>query len=147
MKTFAKEKEAVATSAVLPQHSQFKMPNTLLGGHTASRRLCRRRPRAPLCNKCPVYVTILDIPASLVARTRRSRRTNPFTFTVTLLPSGEPNGYKPTGLYHDDDLVPMCATSDLGATTHICLTGFQVSNKNGIVATGRADQNGRIGFG
>jgi len=41
----------------------------------------------------------------------------------------------------------MCATSDLSATTHICLTGFQVSNKNGIVATGKADQNGRIGFG
>ena len=41
----------------------------------------------------------------------------------------------------------MCATSPLGATTHICLTVFQVSKKNGITATGQADQNGRIGFG
>jgi hypothetical protein len=146
VKTFAKNKEAVATSAVLPQHSEFKMPNTLLGGHYGVETSVQETTGTPLCDKCPVYVTILDIPDSLVANSPFSA-TNPFTFTVSLLPSGEPSGYKPVGLYHDGALVPMCATSDLSATTHICLTGFQVSNKNGIVATGRADQNGRIGFG
>jgi hypothetical protein len=146
VKTFAKGKEALATSAALPQHSQFTMPNDLLGGHYGVETSVQETTGTPLCEDCPVYVTILDIPDSLVATSPFSA-TNPFTFTVTLLPAGEPKHYSPTGLYHDGMLVPMCAASDLSATTHICLTSFQVSKKNGIVAAGRADQNGRIGFG
>jgi hypothetical protein len=146
VKTFAKNKEAVATSAVLPQHSEFKMPNTLLGGHYGVETAVQETTGTPLCAKCPLYVTVLDIPDSLVANSPFSAA-NPFTFTVTLLPIGEPKGYSPTGLYHDGVLVPMCSASPLSATTHICLTGFQVSKKNGILATGEADQNGRIGFG
>jgi len=146
VKTFAKNKEPVATSAVLPQHSEFKMPNALLGGHYGVETAVQETTGTPLCAKCPLYVTVLDIPDSLVANSPFSAA-NPFTFTVTLLPIGEPKGYSPTGLYHDGVLVPMCSASPLSATTHICLTGFQVSKKNGIVATGEADQNGRIGFG
>jgi hypothetical protein len=41
----------------------------------------------------------------------------------------------------------MCADSPLSATVHICLDSFQVGKKTGIVATGEADQNGRLGFG
>jgi hypothetical protein len=89
---------------------------------------------------------VLSIPASLLANSPFSSA-NSFAFTVTLLPAGEPKGYNPIGLYHDGVLVPMCSSSPLSATTHICLDSFQVSKKNGIVATGEADQNGRIGFG
>ena len=147
VKTFAKGKEALATSATLPQHSQFTMPNTLLGGHYGVQTSVQEETTVtPLCDDCPPFVTVLDIPDSLGANSPFSA-TNPFAFTVTLLPSGEPKHYNPTGLYHDGDLVPMCATSPLSATTHICLTVFQVTKKNGITATGQADQNGRIGFG
>jgi hypothetical protein len=146
VKTFAKGKEALATSATLPQHSVFTMPNALLGGHYGVETSVQETTGTPLCQDCPGFVTILDIPDSLVASSPFSPM-NPFTFTVTLLPSGEPKHYSPTGLYHGGVLVPMCATSPLSATTHMCLTSFQVSKKNGIVATGQADQNGRLGFG
>ena len=63
VKTFAKGKEALATSATLPQHSQFTMPNTLLGGHYGvETSVQRRRPMTPLCDDCPAFVTVLDIP-------------------------------------------------------------------------------------
>ncbi|HEY7693114.1 MAG TPA: hypothetical protein VH816_12310 [Gaiellaceae bacterium] len=145
VKTFAKGKEAVATSSTLPQHSKFTMPDALgsLYGVDTS---VEETTGTPLCDKCPKYVTILEIPDSLTASSPFSP-TNPFSFTVTLLPAGEPKGYNPTGLYHDRGLVPMCADSPLSATVHICLDSFQVGKKTGIVAIGRAYQNGRLGFG
>jgi hypothetical protein len=151
VKTFAKGKEALATSATLPQHSQFTMPNTLLGGHygvqTSVQELSGTGAGQPLCDDCPPYVTVLDIPDSLAATNSPFSPSNFFTFTVKLEASGVPKFYDPVGLYHDGVLVPMCATSPLGPNTHICLTGFLVTKKNGITATGQADQNGRIGFG
>jgi hypothetical protein len=146
VKTFAKGKEGVATSTVLPQHSQFTMPNSLLGGFYGVETSVQETTESPLCTKCPQYVTLLDIPASLLTTSPFSA-TNSFSFTVTLLPSGWPNGYSPTGLYHDGVLVPMCATSPLGPSTHMCLTSFKAKKQDGIVAIGEADQNGRIGFG
>jgi hypothetical protein len=148
VKTFARGKEALATAATLPQHSQFTMPNTLLGGFYGVDTSVQETTAAPLCTDCPAFVTILDIPASL-GPTSPFSVSNFFTFTVTLLPAGVPKSYTPTGLYHDGVLVPMCADSPLSATTHMCLTSFQAKNfkKNGIVAVGEADQNGRLGFG
>ena len=150
VKTFAKGKEALATSATLPQHSQFTMPNTLLGGHYGVQTSVQELSGAnvtPLCDDCPPYATDLDIPDSLAATNSPFSPSNFFTFTVKLEQSGVPKFYDPVGLYHDGVLVPMCATSPLGPNTHICLTGFLVTKKNGITATGQADQNGRIGFG
>jgi hypothetical protein len=145
VKTFAKGKEAVATSAALPQHSQFTMPNALLGGYYGIETSVEETTATPLCAKCPPYATVLSIPASLLASSPFSSA-NSFAFTVTLLPAGEPKGYSPTGLSHDGVQVPMCTSSPLSATTHMCLTSFEVSKKNGIVATGEADRNGRLGF-
>ena len=93
VKTFAKNKEAVATSAVLPQHSQFTMPNVLLGGHYGVQTSVQETTGTPLCDKCPVYVTILDIPDSLAATNSPFSPSNSFTFTVELVPSGEPKVY------------------------------------------------------
>jgi hypothetical protein len=146
VKTFAKGKEAVATSDVLPQHSQFTMPNTLLGNYYGVETSVQETTGTPLCSKCPPYVTVLSIPASLEANSPFSP-TNAFSFAETLLPSGMPNNYNPIGLFHDGVLIPMCADTPLSATTHICLTSFQVSKKNGIFAAGRADRNGLLGFG
>jgi hypothetical protein len=150
VKTFAKEKEALATSATLPQHSKFTMPIALLGGHYGVETSVQEETTdTPLCEDCPPFVTVLDIPESLAANPPFSKD-NPFTFTVTLLPEGVPKFYDPTGLYHDGVLVPLCSASPLSATTHICLDQFLITKtkgKDGFVATGKADQNGRIGFG
>jgi hypothetical protein len=146
VKTYARGKEAVSTSTTLPQHSLFTMPTSLLGGYYGVEISVQETTGTPLCSKCPAYVTQLDIPASLVASSPFSP-VNAFSFAVKLLPAAQPPGYNPTGLYHDGALVPRCATSPLGPTTHICLNSFEVSNKNGILAAGVADQNGRIGFG
>jgi len=149
VKTFARGKETIATAATLAQHSQFTMPNTLgsvFGVDTSVEEQQITDPLQLLCADCPAWVTILRIPASTASGSPFSKD-NPFTFTVTLLPAGVPKKYTPTGLYHDNELVPMCSDSPLSATTHMCLTSFQVSKKNGIVATGQADQNGRLGFG
>jgi hypothetical protein len=70
-----------------------------------------------------------------------------FSFTITLRPNQAPNGYNPTGLYHDGTKIPMCSAHPLGPSTHICLNSFTPGPGNGIVATGVADQNGRIAFG
>jgi hypothetical protein len=147
VKTFAKGKEAFATAATLPQHSKFTMPDALLAGAYGVESSVQDTGASPLCDKCPPYVTILDIPASLLVAGSPFSASNPFTFTVTLLPSAWPNGYSASGLYHGSVLVPMCSSSPLSATTPMCLTSFQASKKKGAVATGEAYQNGRLGFG
>jgi hypothetical protein len=150
VKTFARGKESIATAATLPQHSKVTMPDfgSLFGVDTSLQDTTTDALHPPLCAFCPTFVTILEIPASLGANSPFSA-TNPFMFTVTLLPSGVPKKYTPTGLYHDGVKVPMCADSPLSANTHMCLDSFNTSNikKNGIVAVGEADQNGRLGFG
>lgn len=138
--------ENAATSATLPQHSRFVMPNALLGSNYGVETSVQEQTATPLCTNCPAFETVLGIPASLLANSPFSP-TNPFTYTVTLLPSGVPAHYYPTGLYHDGVLIPSCSTSPLSATTHICVTSFTGNKNAGFVATGKADQNGRIGFG
>jgi hypothetical protein len=145
VKTFAKKTETTATSAALPQHSSFTMPATLLGGPYGVEMSVQETTGPPLCKKCPGLVTDLQIPASLQPDSPFSP-TNPYSFTITLLPEGEPPGYQPSGLYHDGVLVPMCSAQPLGTGTHMCLTSF-VPAKSGVVAAGIADQNGKIGFG
>jgi hypothetical protein len=44
-------------------------------------------------------------------------------------------------------LIPMCSSSPLSATTHICAISFTGNKYSGFVAIGKADQNGRIGLG
>jgi hypothetical protein len=152
--TYLVKSESASTADSLPQHSDFEMPDSLLGGHFGVATSVQETTGTPLCSKCPRYVTVLTIPASVQANSPFSP-TNPFTFKVTLLPAGIPYGYKPTGLYHDGVKIPKCSYSPLNGTTHICLTSFESSrpahgNEHGsgaIVATGKADQNGRIGFG
>jgi hypothetical protein len=143
VKTFAKEKETISTSASLPQHSSFTLPNTLLGEYYGVPLSVQETTGTPLCDKCPGLVTDLQIPASLLPDSPFSA-TSPFSFTITL--EDEPPGYKPTGLYHDGVLVGMCSATPLGPSTHICLNSFDPSKKR-IVAKGIADQNGKIGFG
>jgi hypothetical protein len=138
--------ENAATSATLPQHSQFVMPGSLLGGLYGVETSVEETTGTPLCTKCPVYVSVLSIPASVTAGSPFSPA-NPFTFTVTLLPAGVPAHYYPTGLYHDGVKIPKCSYSPLSGTTHICLTSFSGDKYHGFVATGEADQNGRLGFG
>jgi hypothetical protein len=144
--TYLRGTENVATSATLPQHSQFVMPNSLLGGLFGVATSVQEQTASPLCTKCPALETVLSIPASVLASSPFSA-TNPFTFTVTLLPAGVPHHYYPTGLYHDGVLIPSCSSSPLNATTHICVTSFSGDKYHGFVATGQADQNGRLGFG
>jgi hypothetical protein len=144
--TYLRGTENATTAATLPQHSQFVMPNSLLGGVYGVETSVQEKTATPLCTKCPAFETVLGIPASLLGNTPFSA-TNPFTFTVTLLPAGVPAHYYPTGLYHDGVLIPNCSTSPLSATTHICVTSFTGNKYSGFVATGKADQNGRIGFG
>ena len=144
--TYLRGTENAATAATLPQHSQFVMPNSLLAGNYGVATSVEEKTATPLCAKCPAFETVLGIPASLLGNTPFSA-TNPFTFTVTLLPAGVPAHYYPTGLYHDGVLIPNCSTSPLSATTHICVTSFTGNKYSGFVATGKADQNGRIGFG
>ena len=73
---------------------------------------------------------------------------NFFTFTVKLEPSGVPAHYYPTGLYHEGVLIPdVQRPRPLSASTHICVTSFSGNKYIGFTATGKADQNGRIGFG
>jgi hypothetical protein len=146
VKTFAKNKEAVETAATLLQHSKFTMPNTLLGSFYGVETSVQETTGTPLCEKCPAFVTLLDIPASLVAPSPFSPA-NPFLFTITLLPDGWPSGYSPTGLYHDGVLVPMCDVAPLSSTTTMCLTLFKAKKQNGIVAEGKAYKNGKNGFG
>ena len=146
VKTFAKGKEALETAATLLQHSKFTMPNALLGGFYGVETSVQETTGTPLCAKCPALVTLLDIPASLLVPSPFSP-TNPFLFTITLLPDGWPSGYNPTGLYHDGVLVPMCDVAPLSSTTTVCLTLFKAKKQNGIVAEGKAYKNGKNGFG
>lgn len=138
--------ENVATATTLPQHSQFVMPQTLLGGAFGVATSVQEQTATPLCTKCPALETVLSIPASLQSDSPFSP-TNPFTFTVTLLPAGVPDHYKATGLFHDGVKIPKCSWSPLDSDTHICVTSFSGDKYNGFVATGQADQNGRLGFG
>ena len=148
VKTFAKGKEGIATSILLLQHSEFTMPNSLLNNFFGVETSLQETTGEPLCDKCPPYVTQLDIPASLLATTESPFSiANPFSFTITLLPEGWPNGYNPTGLYHDGVLVPMCEDSPLSLTTTMCLTKFTAKKQDGIVAEGKGYKNGRNGFG
>jgi hypothetical protein len=144
--TYLRGAENAATATTLKQHSSFVMPNSLLGGLYGVETSVEEHGAAPLCPKCPPFETVLHIPASLLGSSPFSD-THPFTFTVTLLPSGVPAHYYPTGLYHDGTLIPKCKYSPLGPNTHICLTSFTGDKYHGFVATGEADQNGRLGFG
>ena len=150
VKTFARKTETLATAITLLQHSKFTMPSTLLGDpygvetSVQEKKTDTTDPR--LCDKCPALVTLLDIPASQVSNSPFSP-SNPFTFTITLLPDGWPSGYVPTGLYHDRVLVPMCDVAALSPTTTMCLTLYKAKKQNGIVAEGKAYKNGRVGFG
>jgi hypothetical protein len=144
--SYLRGSEEVGTAETLPQHSEFVMPETLLGGAFGVATSVQEQTATPLCTKCPALETVLDIPASLQPNSPFAP-TNPFTFTVTLLPAGVPKYYKPTGLYHDGVKIPKCSYSPLSETTHICLTSFSGDKYHGFVATGQADQNGRLGFG
>jgi hypothetical protein len=145
--TYLRGTENAATATTLPQHSKFVMPGSLLGGLYGVETSVKEQPATPLCPwKCPALETVLSIPASLLGSSPFSA-TNPFTFTVTLLPAGVPAHYPAHGLYHDGTLIPMCGSSPLSATTHICLTSFSGNSWSGFIATGKADQNGRLGFG
>jgi hypothetical protein len=146
LNSYLRGSENVATTDTLPQHSDFVMPTTLLGGAFGVATSVQERTAAPLCEKCPALETVLDIPASLQPDSPFSP-TNPFTFTVTLLPAGVPAHYYAKGLYHDGVKIPKCSWSPLGPSTHICLDSFSGDKYNGFVATGQADQNGRLGFG
>ncbi len=139
--------ENAATSATLPQHSQFVMPTSLLGGLYGVETSVEEQNVGLGCAHCPVYSTVLGIPASLLGPSSPFSSSNFFTFTVRLEPSGVPAHYYPTGLYHDGMKIPMCSYSQLGPGTHICLTSFSGDKYIGFTATGKADQNGRIGFG
>lgn len=149
LRTFARGTEAIATGALLFQHSKFTMPNSLNGLFGVDTSVFETT-GTPLCDKCPAFVTQLDIPISLTNSSPFSP-TNPFLFTITLLPDGWPSGYQPTGLYHDDGTgfvkVPMCADSDLSPTVVMCLTSFKAKKSTGIIAEGRAWKNGKNGFG
>jgi hypothetical protein len=151
VKTFARGKESLTTGATLSQHSQFTMPNGLLNNLYGVDSSVEETTGTPLCTDCPIFATDLSIPASLLGISESPfSPTNFFTFTITLLPDGVPQKYTPTGLYHDGALVPMCSDSDLGVNgTHACLTSLQTKNykQKGIVAVGKADKNGRFGFG
>jgi hypothetical protein len=138
--------ESVGTSDTLSQHSDFVMPETLLGGAFGVATSVQERTATPLCTNCPALETVLDIPASLQEDSPFSAA-NPFTFTVTLLPAGVPHHYYAKGLFHDGVKIPNCNWSPLGEDTHICLTSFSGDKYHGFVATGQADQNGRLGFG
>ena len=144
--SFLRPTEHATTANTLPQHSHFTLPNTFLGGYYGIETSVQETTGTPLCVTCPNFVTVLSIPASLLTNTPFSSA-NSFSFTVTLLPWHAPVGYIPTGLYHDGTLIPMCSASPLGPSTHICLNSFTPGPGNGIVATGVADQNGRIAFG
>jgi hypothetical protein len=146
LNSYLRGSEDVATADTLPQHSQFVMPGTLLGGAFGVATSVHEQTATPLCDKCPALETVLDIPASLQEDSPFSP-TNPFTFTVTLLPAGVPPHYYAKGLYHDGVKIPKCSWSPLSETTHICVTSFSGDKYNGFVATGQADQNGRLGFG
>ncbi len=122
------------------------MPDTLLGGAFGVATSVQEQTATPLCENCPALETVLNIPSSLGEDSPFSP-TNPFTFTVTLLPAGVPAHYWPKGLYHDGVKIPKCSWSPLGESTHICLTSFWGDKDHGFVATGQADQNGRLGFG
>jgi hypothetical protein len=150
VKTYARKTETLATGTTLLQHSKFTMPSSLVGDpygvETSVQEKATDTIDPPVCDKCPLFVTLLDIPASLTSTSPFSI-SNPFTFTVTLLPDGWPSGYVPTGLYHDGVLVPMCDATPLSSITTMCLTSFKAKKQTGIVAEGKAYQNGRIGFG
>lgn len=139
--------ENAATSATLPQHSQFVMPTSLLGGLYGVETSVQEDTVGLPCAHCPAFSTVLGIPASLLGPSSPFSPSNFFTFTVRLEPSGVPAHYYSTGLYHDGMLIANCTTSPLSATTHICVTSFSGNKYIGFTATGKADQNGRIGFG
>jgi hypothetical protein len=146
--TYLRGTENAATAATLTQSSQFVMPSSLLGGHYGVETSVQEQQGAAFaqCGSCPAFATDLSIPASQLGSPPFSP-TSPFTFTIKLLPAGVPHHYYPTGLYHDGVLIPPCTSSPLSATTHICVTSFSGNKYIGFVATGRADQNGRLGFG
>jgi hypothetical protein len=147
VKTFATKTETVTTNTGLVQHSSFTLPSTLVGGPFGVALSVQETTQAAPCPHCPTAVTDLQIPASVEPGSPFSP-TNPFSFVVKLLPAGQPHYYVPTGLYHDGVLVPLCSAHPLGPGTHLCLTSAPVLTLgHTFVATGIADQNGKIGFG
>jgi hypothetical protein len=115
------------------------------------------------CDKCPIVFSNVSIPASLDEDTNPFASfvegvlitKNPYTFVLTLNPSGQPNGYKPSGISHRGDEagalfepVPLCTASTPSADVPICLDALPSKDKKTgvITATGKGIENGSYGW-
>jgi hypothetical protein len=116
-----------------------------------------------LCDKCPIVFSNVSIPASLTSSSPFAlfvddvlTSTNPYTFELKLNPSGQPPGYKASGISHRGDAagavfepVPLCGSiSGLSAADPICLDGLPSKDKKTgvITATGKGIENGSYGW-
>ena len=140
--------ENAATAATLPQHSQFVMPTSLLGGLYGVETSVQEKTAHPAVHQVPgprdgagdpgfgarALLALLAVELLHVhGQARAVRRAGPLL----------PDGAVPRRHAHPD--VQHLAARARPRTS--ASTSFSGNKYIGFTATGKADQNGRIGFG
>ena len=159
-RTFSLPNEAVATGVDL--ETTLDLPAAFLNGHFGIVTEAGQEDGTALCDKCPTVFSNVSIPASLTSSSPFAlfvdnvlTSTSPYAFELRLNPSGQPPGYKPTGISHLGDEagavfepVPLCSAVTLSADNPICLDAVPSKNKKTgvITATGMGIENGSYGW-
>jgi uncharacterized repeat protein (TIGR01451 family) len=142
------------------QTSLVLMPNGFLNGRAFVDSTVQNGAASPRCSKCPAFKTTITIPDASSFNTTGpfwdgTGTGAPFKWTLTLDGSLIPSGFKLTGLYHDNVLVPACTYDTsvpplpiLGSTVTNCVASLvQVSSTKTITVTGWGIANGSYQFG
>ena len=159
-RTFSLPDDALATGVDL--ETKIDLPAAFLNGHFGLVTEAGQADGAALCDKCPTVFSNVSIPASLTSSSPFAlfvmdvlTSTSPYAFELKLNPSGQPPGYKPSGISHkgdeagaDFEPVPLCTSTTPDADTPICLDALPSKNKKTgvITATGKGIENGSYGW-
>ena len=159
-RTFSLPDEALTTGVDL--ETKVDLPAAFLNGHFGIVTEAGQADGEALCDRCPTVFSNVSIPASLTSSSPFAlfvdevlTSTSPYAFELKLNPSGQPPGYKPSGISHLGDEagavfepVPLCSSVTLGAASPICLDSVPSKHKKTgvITATGKGIENGRFGW-
>ena len=159
-RTFSLPDEALATGVDL--ETTIDLPAAFLNGYFGLVTEAGQADGEALCDRCPTVFSNVSIPASLTSSSPFAlfvdevlTSTSPYAFELKLNPSGQPPGYKPTGISHRGDgagavweSVPLCSDVTLGSDDPICLDAAPSKNKKTgvITASGKGIENGNFGW-